>query len=86
MSENQSKRTILAVDDTPEKIGRFSPGTGIPIVDRAVLADDPPDYLLILAWNFAKEIIAGTGDFSAGGGKYIIPIPAFRIIASDGEA
>ena len=73
------------VDDTPEKIGRFSPGTGMPIVDRTVLAEDPPDYLVILAWNFAKEIIASTADFSRGGGKYIISIPAFKIIAPDGE-
>ena len=71
------------VDDTPEKIGRFSPGTGIPIVDRTVLAEDPPDYLVILAWNFAKEIIESTEDFSVVGGKYIIPIPAFKIIAAD---
>jgi hypothetical protein len=74
------------VDDTPEKIGRFSPGTGIPIVDRTVLAEDPPDYLVILAWNFAKEIIASTAEFSAGGGRYIIPIPAFEIIETDSEA
>jgi hypothetical protein len=67
------------VDDTPEKIGRFSPGTGIPIVDRSVLADDPPDYLVILAWNFAGEIIRNTSTF---GGKFIIPIPAFKIIES----
>ena len=67
------------VDDTPEKIGRFSPGTGIPIVDRSVLADDPPHYLVILAWNFAREIIGNT---SAFGGKFIIPIPAFKIVDS----
>ena len=70
------------VDDTPEKIGRFSPGTGIPIVDRSVLASDPPDYLIILAWNFTNEIIATTGEFRGAGGKYIIPIPAFKIIES----
>lgn len=70
------------VDDTPEKIGRFSPGTGIPIVDRSVLANDPPDYLVILAWNFADVIIESTAAFSSKGGKYIIPIPAFKIIES----
>ena len=74
------------VDDTPEKIGRFSPGTGIPIVDRSVLADDPPDFLVILAWNFAKEIIAGTSEFSAAGGQYIIPIPGFKLINAKGES
>jgi len=67
------------VDDTPEKISRFSPGTGIPIVDRSVLADDPPHYLVILAWNFAREIIGNT---SAFGGKYIVPTPAFEIVDS----
>lgn len=71
------------VDDTPEKIGKFSPGTGIPIVDRAVLADDPPRYLVILAWNFAREIIGNT---SAFGGKFIIPIPAFEIVNSQDGA
>jgi len=72
------RRTIAyIVDDTPEKIGRFSPGTGIPIVDRSRLAEDPPDYLVILAWNFARDIIDGTADYS---GKYVIPIPAFKII------
>ena len=70
------------VDDTPEKIGRFSPGTGIPIVDRSVLASDPPDYLAILAWNFADVIIDSTVEYSGKGGNYIIPIPAFRIIES----
>lgn len=73
------------VDDTPEKIGRFSPGTGIPVVDRSVLAADPPDYLLILAWNFAREIMASTSDLAAGGGKYIIPIPAFQVIGENGD-
>ena len=65
------------VDDTPEKIGCFSPGTGIPIVDRSQLATDPPDYLVILAWNFAREIIESTGNYD---GNYIIPIPAFEIV------
>ncbi len=74
------------VDDTPEKIGRYSPGTGIPIVNRRVLAENPPDYLLILAWNFAKEIIASTHEFSAAGGQYILPIPSFKLIGNDSEA
>ena len=75
------------VDDTPEKIGRFSPGTGIPIVSREVLAADPPDYLVILAWNFAKDIVAGTTEYAATGGKYIVPIPAFRVVdTNNGES
>ena len=68
------------VDDTPEKIGKFSPGTGIPIVDRTALAQRPPDYLVILAWNFAEEIIDSAADFRRGGGKFIVPAPAFEIV------
>jgi hypothetical protein len=72
------QRTIdYIVDDTPEKIGRFSPGNGIPIVDRSILKSEAPDYLVILAWNFAQEIMDNTSDY---GGKYIIPIPAFKIV------
>lgn len=74
------------VDDTPEKIGKFSPGNGIPIVDRDILASDAPDYLLILSWNFAREIIEVTADYKERGGKYIIPIPSFRIIEAGDEA
>ena len=69
------------VDDTPEKIGKFSPGTGIPIVDRSTLMESPPDYLVILAWNFAREIIDSVADFHRGGGKFIIPVPKFEIVA-----
>ena len=68
------------MDDTPEKIGKFSPGTGIPIVDRSRLAENPPDYLVILAWNFAREIIDSAADFRRSGGKFIIPVPRFEIV------
>jgi len=68
------------VDDTPEKIGHYSPGNGIAIVDRSVLDSDPPDYLVVLAWNFAKEIIASTSEYHEKGGKYILPIPFFRVV------
>jgi hypothetical protein len=68
------------VDDTPEKIGSYSPGTGIPVVDRSRLSSDTPDYLVILAWNFADEIMASLADFRRGGGKFIIPVPDFQIV------
>ncbi|MDX1403602.1 MAG: sugar nucleotide-binding protein [Woeseiaceae bacterium] len=74
-----SRTVDYIVDDTPEKIGKFSPGTGIPIVDRSVLAEDPPEFLIILAWNFAREIIDTIADFD---GRYIIPIPEFKIMDS----
>ena len=67
---HQNAGTIdYIVDDTPEKIGRFSPGIGIPIVGRSRLAESPPDYLVILAWNFANEIIESVADYRRSGGK-----------------
>lgn len=70
------------VDETPEKIGKFSPGTGIEIVGMERLKADPPNYLLILAWNFQEEIINKVKPFYKG--KFIIPIPEFRIIKDIG--
>lgn len=66
-------------DHTPEKVGKFSPGTGIPIVHPNKIIEHSPDYILILAWNFKDEII---GKVRAMGykGKFIIPVPYFVII------
>jgi len=67
------------VDETPEKIGKYSPGTGIEIVPLIHLAAFPVDYLIILSWNFAEEIMSKAK--SAGyTGKFIIPIPSWQIV------
>jgi dTDP-4-dehydrorhamnose reductase/SAM-dependent methyltransferase len=59
-------------DETPEKIGKYSPGTGIPIVNKQQLIKDPPDYVIILSWNFKDEIIEKLNKIYNG--KYIVPI------------
>jgi dTDP-4-dehydrorhamnose reductase/SAM-dependent methyltransferase len=59
-------------DETPEKIGKYSPGTGIPIVNKQQIVKDPPDYIVILSWNFKDEIIEKLNKIYKG--KYIIPI------------
>lgn len=68
------------VDETPEKIGKFAPGVGIEIVPLVHLLAFPVDYLVILSWNFADEIMSKC---RAAGytGKFIIPIPEWRIIS-----
>lgn len=69
------------VDETPEKIGMYSPGTFIPIVAMHDLMRNQPDYLVILSWNFADEIMNKC--LEAGyKGKFIIPIPEFKIANS----
>lgn len=57
------------------KRGCYTPGMHIPIVDEEKLLKDQPDYGIILAWNFANEIIKNNEEFSKKGGKFIIPIP-----------
>jgi hypothetical protein len=65
-------------DETPEKIGKFSPTTGIQIVNKQTIIDKPTDYIVILAWNFQEEIINKLRPIYSG--KYIIPVPEFKII------
>ena len=66
-------------DETPEKIGKYSPGTGIPIVGLDSIIDYQPDYVLILSWNFKEEIIAKLRSVIPNA-KYIIPIPKWEVI------
>jgi len=68
------------VDSTPYKQGLFTPGMHIPVYAESRLQRDMPDYALILAWNFANEIMEKQGSYKAKGGKFIIPIPEVRII------
>ena len=63
------------VDDNPLKQERLIPGRKIPIVPSAYLNEHPTDYVLIFAWNFAKEIITKIEPLRTRGVKFIIPLP-----------
>jgi SAM-dependent methyltransferase len=62
-------------DRNVHKQGKFMPGARIEIVAPSRIESDPPDYLLILPWNFGDEIRSQQTDFSEAGGRFIIPVP-----------
>ncbi len=70
----------FVVDRNTHKQGMFMPGTHQPVLDPAALVEKAPEYVLLLAWNFAEEIIAQQADYVAAGGKFIRPIPTPEIL------
>jgi SAM-dependent methyltransferase len=63
------------------KQGLYFSGSHLPILPPAKIAEDRPDYVLILAWNFAEEIMQQLAHHKAAGGRFIIPIPEPRVVA-----
>lgn len=69
----------VIIDETSEKIGKFSPGTGIPIVHKRYFSKNSPDYCIILAENFAVPLMKKARE-TGFKGKFIISLPKFEIL------
>ena len=65
----------FVVDRNTYKQGMHMPGQKQPIYAPEKLLEEQPDYVLILAWNFANEIRAQQAEYEARGGKFIVPVP-----------
>lgn len=68
------------VDSIPHKQGKYTPGMHIPIFPEEELLKRQPDVTLLLAWNFADEIVKKQFEYRARGGKFVKPIPALELI------
>jgi novobiocin biosynthesis protein NovU/D-mycarose 3-C-methyltransferase len=75
-----TKELDYIIDNTPFKQDKIAPGSWIPVRPPEMLLKDQPDYALLLAWNFAPEIIARETEYQKRGGRFIVPIPEPRIV------
>lgn len=70
----------FVVDRSTYKQGQSMPGVHLPIRAPAALLEVMPDYVLLLTWNFATEILAQQADYRQRGGKFILPLPQVQIL------
>lgn len=68
------------VEDNEYKQGLYTPGMYIPVVGPEKISKTNPDYILILAWNFAEPIIKKLEEYKRDGGRFIIPVPTPYIV------
>ena len=68
------------VDRSALKVGTLTPGMHLPVLPVGTLLERKPDYVLILAWNFAEEIMRQQRTYRDAGGQFILPVPKPVII------
>lgn len=74
------------VDRNPYKQGLYTPGTHIPVLGVDRLLEEQPDYVLLLAWNFADEVLEQQRLYLDRGGKFIVPVPRPRVLTPKAHA
>jgi SAM-dependent methyltransferase len=70
----------FVIDRSPVKQGLLTPGTRLPILPPEKLLEIMPDFVLLLVWNFADEVMAQQSEYRRRGGRFIIPVPEPRIV------
>lgn len=67
-------------DAAPSKQGKYMPGSHIPILPPAALAERQPDFVLILPWNIAPEVMAQQAGVTAWGGRFVVAVPRLTVL------
>jgi len=62
------------------KQGRYMPGVQLPVYAPQSLLDARPDYVLLLTWNFADEVMKQQAEYRRRGGKFIVPVPEVKVV------
>ena len=70
----------FVVDRSQYKQGKLMPGAHVPVVPTEELSKRAPEVTLLLAWNFADEILGQQAAYRATGGRFLIPIPEVRLV------
>ncbi len=70
-----------AAERNPDKFGKRTVGTNIPIKSEAEMRKAKPDYLLMLPWHFVSEFREREKEYLDAGGKFIVPLPKFEIVS-----
>jgi hypothetical protein len=68
------------VDDNPSKQGLFAPRCHMPVLSSERMIKEMPDYVIILAWNYAAQIIAKNMAYLDAGGVFVVPLPHLKLI------
>lgn len=69
------------VDRNPYKHGKYTPGMHIPVLHPDRIAEDKPDYVLVLPWNLRDELVSQLSYVSEWGGQLVFPIPALEVVS-----
>ena len=70
-----------AAERNPDKWGKVTVGTNIPIISEDDARAAKPDYFLVLPWHFLKEFLVREKEYLDQGGQFIVPLPKFQVIS-----
>lgn len=73
-------KLAFLVDDNPKKHGLYSPGRHLEVKASSALYDDPPDIVIVLAWQYADPILSKHVKFVERGGRFVVPLPELKVV------